>query len=187
MAFLPVRTDLHKKTEYRACTCSLSQDDFVWMMHSWSHWEDGLFYAAMTNQFSKLLGVTWPAMTWPLLTLDEGNRAQHKEHILPVKCRKQQQQNPVNRPPDCTDGLWTHWHKWWWLFPHLQWFWENVWPFILCLHFLSFFLSFFKKNFFFLVEFSLCTLIPLFTPESLCIYCILWSSSVLFPVKRTCA
>ena len=42
---------------------------------------------------------------------------------------------------------------WWWPFPHFQGFWENVWPFTPCLRF-----------FFFLLEISSCTLIPLFTP-----------------------
>ena len=28
---------------------------------------------------------------------------------------------------------------WWWLFPHLQRFWETVWPLIPCLHFFFFF------------------------------------------------
>ena len=33
----------------------------------------------------------------------------------------------------------------WWLFPHLQGFWENVWPLIPCLHFLIYFV-FLKCN-----------------------------------------
>ena len=45
---------------------------------------------------------------------------------------------------------------WWWLFSHLQGFGENVWPFIPCLPFF----------FFFKVEISLRTLIPLFRPGS---------------------
>ena len=46
---------------------------------------------------------------------------------------------------------------WWWLFPPVWGFWENVWQFIprLC------FFSFFHK-----VEINLCTLIPLFRPGS---------------------
>ena len=44
---------------------------------------------------------------------------------------------------------------WWWLFPHVRGFWENVWQFIPHLHF-----------FFLKVEISLRTLIPLFKPGS---------------------
>ena len=44
---------------------------------------------------------------------------------------------------------------WWWLFPHLRGFWENIWPFPACTFF-----------FFFKVEIILCTLIPLFMPGS---------------------
>ena len=51
---------------------------------------------------------------------------------------------------------------WWWLFPRLQEFGENVHPFIHCLSFFFFFFFFF----FFEVEINSRTLIPLFMPES---------------------
>ena len=46
---------------------------------------------------------------------------------------------------------------WWWVFPCLRGFWENVWAFIPCLRFFFFFFE---------VEISLRTLIPLFMPGS---------------------
>ena len=52
---------------------------------------------------------------------------------------------------------------WWWLFPHLQGFWENVRPFTPRLRFLLL-LGFFVV--FFLVEINSRTLIPLFRPRS---------------------
>ena len=52
-----------------------------------------------------------------------------------------------------TEGKQCKW--WWWLFPCVRGFWENVWQFIPCLCF-----------FFFLVNISSCTLFPLFRPGS---------------------
>ena len=48
---------------------------------------------------------------------------------------------------------------WWWIFPSLWGFWDNVWPFIPCLHFVLVVVLF-------KVEISLRTLIPLFSPVS---------------------
>ena len=58
-----------------------------------------------------------------------------------------------------TRGLWWWWWWWWqWLFPpHLQGFWENVWPVTLCLHFFSVFLD---------MEIIMRILFPLFRPWS---------------------
>ena len=69
------------------------------------------------------------------------------------------------------------WWRWWWLFARVWGFWENIWPFIPCLHFFSFF-------FFFEVEISSCTLIPLFMPGSVHSGSVSWDDcGRMFPDK----
>ena len=93
----------------------------------------------------------------------------------PPECRSDRRTNDSCLIQKSTTQIISVWNIMWWLFPHLRGFGENVWPFIPCL------------PFFFKVEISTRTLMPLIRPGSVHSGSASWDDSGrAFPDKIAC-